>query len=233
MLGGINLEIPKGKIVAIFGPNGSGKSTLLNIVSSTDTDYQGSIELGASSDGTHNTSYMFQSYRDTLFHWRTGWNNILLPIEIKDIDEVGKYKSFIHQISPGILQKIDLDQFPYTYSGGQQQMVAFLRTLVTKPNLILIDEPFSALDYENNLYMRDCLLRYHSKYKPTVVFVTHSIEEAVHLADIIVVLSKKPTVVSAVIHNEHGQKKDIDFIASPYFNQTKDLVLKSFKEVTR
>lgn len=231
VLGGINLEIQKGEIVAIFGPNGAGKTTLLNILAGVDTAYDGVIRK--SCIDKIKQSYMFQNYRETLFQWRTGWENILLPYEITNREKGGMQyiKRFIHMIFPAISMRLNLDMYPYEYSGGQQQITVFLRSLITKPNLLLIDEPFSALDYENNLHMRMSMLRYHGKYKPTIIFVTHNIEEAVHIADKIIVLSKKPTVVAQVIDNKHGVKKDLDFIASPYFNVTKDEIVKQFRKV--
>ena len=245
VLGGIDMEIKSGEIVAIFGPNGAGKTTLLNIIAGIDTDFTGAIDKVIQSralgdDGRVvqvNQAYMFQNYREKLFGWRNGWDNIFLPYEITHKISSGsrigfeQVKNFIHMIFPGINSRLNLNSYPYMYSGGQQQITAFLRTLVNKPNLLLIDEPFSALDYENNLHMRMSMLAYHKKYKPTIIFVTHNIEEAVHMADRIIVLSKKPTVVANVIDNNHGIKKDINFIASPYFNNTKDEILSKFRKV--
>lgn len=232
VIGGLDLEIQAGEIVALFGPNGSGKSTLLNIIAGIDKEHGGHVQKEAQAKlNSVVQAYMFQNYRDTLFHWRTGWQNIMFPKEIQKENSFSNVKKFIDMIAPGISARINLHEYPYMYSGGQQQILAFLRSLILKPNLLLIDEPFSALDYENNLSMRSVILNYHRKFKPTVIFVTHNIEEAVHLADKIVILSKKPTKVAEIVENDHGQDKNLDFMASPYFNSTKDKILKKFRSV--
>lgn len=226
----MNLDIKPGSIVSIFGPNGTGKTTLLNMISGIDKEYGGSIEKECKEK--INMSYIIQNYRDSLLHWRNGRKNIALPLEIKGESEGSVINELVDEIEQRLGLKIDLGKYPYQCSGGQQQMIAFMRAIVTKPNLLLIDEPFSALDYENNLFLRECLINYYEKYKPTIIIITHSIEEAIHLSHDIVVLTKIPTHIHEIIKNEIPHPRNLDYIASPYFNDLKDELLASFRKVT-
>lgn len=227
IIGGLNLDIKSGSIVSIFGPNGTGKTTLLNIISGIDEEFGGSIKKECPEK--INMSYIFQNYRDSLLHWRDGRENIALPLEIAGNKSVEEIYGLVLELEYKLGLKIDLNKYPYQCSGGQQQMLSFMRAIVTKPNLLLIDEPFSALDYENNLFLRQCLIEYYEKYKPTIIVITHSIEEAVHLSEDIVIFSKIPTHIHEVIRNEMPHPRNLDYIASPYFNELKDKVLHSFR----
>lgn len=229
ILADFNLDIKPGSIVSIFGPNGTGKSTLLNILSGVDVEYEGSIEKECAGSAIK-MSYIFQNYRDTLLHWRTGKDNIALPLEIKNSRNI---EELIAEVEKKLKLKVDLTKYPYQCSGGQQQMISFMRALITKPNLLLIDEPFSALDYENNLFLRDCLIEYYVKYKPTIIIITHSVEEAVHLSHHMVVLSKVPTHVHQIIDNNKPHPRPMDYITSPYFDELKNRLVKSFASVIK
>jgi NitT/TauT family transport system ATP-binding protein len=229
ILADFNLDIKAGSIVSIFGPNGTGKSTLLNILSGVDVDYKGIIEKECVG-GTVKMSYVFQNYRDTLLNWRNGKDNIALPLEIKENNNI---EELVADVEKRLKLKVDLNKYPYQCSGGQQQMISFMRALVTKPNLLLIDEPFSALDYENNLFLRDCLIEYYVKYKPTIILITHSVEEAVHLSHQIIVLSKAPTHVHEIIENKKPHPRSMDYIASPYFDELKNKLVKSFGSIIK
>ena len=225
----LNLDIKPGSIASIFGPNGVGKTTLLNMISGIDSDYGGSIKKECEEE--IRMSYIIQNYRDSLLHWRSGRDNIALPLEILGDKSDLVIKELIDELEEKLGLKVDLNKYPYECSGGQQQMISFMRAIVTKPNLLLIDEPFSALDYENNLFLRECLIAYYEKYKPTIIIITHSVEEAVHLSHDIVVLTKIPTHVHKVINNNTPHPRNLDYIVSPYFNDLKNELLSSFRKV--
>jgi NitT/TauT family transport system ATP-binding protein len=224
-----SLGFESNKITAIFGPNGSGKSTLLNILSGVITKDAGECEI----EGFNHFefSYIFQNYRESLLPWRNNFENVALPLEIQNMSKA-EIKNRIEELQKIFELKIDWNGFPYQLSGGQQQILAFMRALVTKPKILFIDEPFSALDYENNLFLREHLQRYYLKFKPTILLITHNIEEAVHLADKIVVLSKKPTQVIDTIDNPLPYPRTLESLKTEEFHKVKDKVLTAFEQAT-
>lgn len=222
-----SLDVEEGKITALFGPNGAGKSTLLNILSGIVPKDGGNYEI--ENFNHFKFSYIFQNYRESLLPWRTNFENVALPLQIQ-----GKTKSEIKERVEKLQElfefTINWDSYPYELSGGQQQIVAFMRALITEPRILFIDEPFSALDYENNLRLREHLQKYYLAYKPTILLITHNIEEAVHLADKIVVLSKKPTEVLEVIENPLPYPRTVQSLKTEQFHQVKDKVLTVFQK---
>lgn len=225
-----DMDIAVGEITAFFGPNGSGKTTLLNIISGVVAQDSGTISpAGMSSLGL---SYIFQNYRQSLLPWRTNFENVSLPLQIQKI-HTEEIRQRVQSLQNIFEFKCDWSAYPYQLSGGQQQILAFMRALITEPKFLLIDEPFSALDYENNLRLREHLQRYFVNFKPTVILVTHNIEEAVHLANKIIIVSKKPTKVIQVIDNPLVHPRAIAYLKSSEFNQLKDQVLSVFQEAMR
>lgn len=224
-----SINVEQGKITGIFGPNGSGKSTLLNILSGIITSDGGNFHLD--NFNHFEFSYIFQNYRESLLPWRTNFENIALPLEIqnkskKEIQQKVKELQILFEF------KFNWDSYPYELSGGQQQILAFMRALVTIPKILFIDEPFSALDYENNLRLREHLQKYFLTFKPTVLLITHNIEEVVHLAEKIVVFSQRPTQVLEIIDNPLPYPRTTQSLKTEQFHQTKDRVLSVFQKAT-
>jgi NitT/TauT family transport system ATP-binding protein len=224
ILNNISFEVNKQEIIALFGPNGCGKSTILNSISGENKN-----EVQKKFNSTE-LSYVFQNYRDSLFPWKTNYENILFPLKVQKKNEQ-VITERINQITE-IFDFNELQKYPYELSGGQQQIVALMRALITLPKILLIDEPFSALDYKNNLMVRQYILKYYEKYKPTIIIVTHNIEEAVYLANKIIILSKSPTQVKSIIHNPKKYPRDINFLQSQQFHEIKNKVLTAFQEAT-
>lgn len=222
-----NLNIEQGKITAIFGPNGSGKSTLLNILAGIVAPDGGSFQIENFS--RFKFSYIFQNYRESLLPWRTNFENIALPLEIqnKSLPEIRQKVEALQKLFDFAF---DWAGYPYELSGGQQQILAFMRALITEPEVLFIDEPFSALDYENNLCLREHLQKYFLAFQPTILLVTHNIEEAVHLAEKIIVFSKKPTTVVASVDNDLAYPRDLKTLKSEKFHFIKDEVLSAFQQ---
>jgi NitT/TauT family transport system ATP-binding protein len=222
-----SLDIERGKITAIFGPNGCGKSTLLNILSGVAIKDGGDYKID---DLSHfQFSYIFQNYRESLLPWRTNFENLALPLEIQN-ESKAEIMRKINELQDLFELKFNWDQYPYELSGGQHQILAFMRALIINPKILFIDEPFSALDYENNLRLREYLQKYYLVYKPTVLLITHNIEEAVHLADKIIVLSKIPTKVLEIIDNPLPYPRTVLSLKTGQFNQLKDSVLSVFQK---
>ncbi len=222
-----SLDIEHGKITAIFGPNGAGKTTLLNILSGLTIKDSGSHSIENFSP--FNFSYIFQNYRESLLPWNTNYDNVALPLQIQGKTKL-EIKNKIEELEKLLGLKMNWKSYPYEQSGGQQQIVAFMRALITSPKILFIDEPFSALDYENNLILREHLQKYYLKFLPTIVLITHNIEEATHLAHKIVVLTKKPTRVLEMIDNPLIYPRTVESLKTPEFHRIKDQVLSAFQK---
>lgn len=190
-----NLKVNKGEIISLVGPSGCGKSTILSILAELDKDYKGSIIK----DNDLKTSYMLQS--DALLPFLTIYDNCLLGLKIqkKLTEENIAYVNYL-------LKFYNLDEFkdnyPKSLSGGMKQRVALIRTLATKPDLLLLDEPFSALDEQSKLLISDDVYKIIKKEKKTVILVTHNIEEAILFSDKVVILSKRPANIKNIIDIE-------------------------------
>ena len=223
----LSFEAKAGKITAIFGPNGSGKSTLFNILAGILPADGG--EHAVTPFDKFRFSYLFQNYREVLLPWRTNARNITLPLESQKLPPAEIQERLI-ALSNTTALTVPLDRYPYELSGGQQQMVVFFRALVTNPTTLLFDEPFSALDYEHRLRFCNLLQAYHLKQKPTTLIITHDIEEAVYLADEIIVLSRKPTRVLGIIKNPLPYPRTVDMLHLPTFHKVKSEVLKLFQQ---
>ena len=145
-------------------------------------------------------SYVFQNYREALFPWRKAIDNIRYPMDRRGYSRQ-KREERIEQLIEDFGIKIDLNAYPYMLSGGQQQAVSILRALATEPDVLFLDEPFSALDYEMTLLMREKLQTIYQKTKTTMILVSHDLEEAVQMADKVLLLSRRPTNVAALVDN--------------------------------
>lgn len=190
-LSDISFTLEAGHFLAIVGPSGCGKSTLLSLISGLLLPEEGRILLHGLPvrEARANIGYMLQ--RDHLFEWRTVYTNVLLGLEIQ------------HQKTPEKLQKVDhmLDSYglsgfrnarPSQLSGGMRQRAALIRTLALEPDLLLLDEPFSALDYQTRLTVCDDIYEIIKKEEKTAILVTHDLSEAISMADEVLVLSARP-----------------------------------------
>lgn len=187
-----SFDLKNGEFVAIVGPSGCGKSTILNILAGLDTKSSGEIIL---SDNTK-MGYMLQ--QDALFNWKTVLENCLLGLEInKTLTK--ENKNYVLDLLNTYGLKDFINSYPNTLSGGMRQRVALIRTLATKPDLLLMDEPFSALDYQTRLSVSDDVYQIIKKEKKSAIMVTHDIAEAISMADKIIILSKRPSKIKKVI----------------------------------
>lgn len=190
VLSHVSFSLKPHEIIAIIGPSGCGKSTLLNLVSGLIEPSEGQVTLNA------RMGYMFQT--DHLFSWRTVKDNVLLGLEITHTKTKENVKYAID-----LLEKYQLGEFLHHYpqelSGGMRQRVALIRTLVLKPEVLLLDEPFSALDYQTKLLVLDDVYRIIHEEKKSAIIVTHDISEAISFADRVIVLSSRPSSIQASI----------------------------------
>lgn len=188
----ISLNIKENSITAIVGPSGCGKSTLLNIIGSLDNKTKGEIIFNKDKN---KIGYMFQT--DCLFPWLNILDNCLIGLKI----EKKLTKENINYVK-NLLNNYGLKEFTYSYpknlSGGMKQRVALIRTLATKPDILLLDEPFSALDYQTRLSVSDDVYKIIKNEKKTTIMITHDIAEAVSIADTVIVLSKRPATIKKI-----------------------------------
>lgn len=194
----INSDVYEGEIVVIVGPSGCGKSTLLSIISGLIKPTKGKVIVNEKTitKPSKDIGYMFQ--RDHLFEWRTILENVLIGLEIQ-----GHVDKKVYTKAEKLLEAYGLGEFKNSYprqlSGGMRQRAALIRTLITEPELLLLDEPFSALDYQTRLAIADEIGVILKKERKTALMVTHDIAEGISMADRIVILSKRPATIKHII----------------------------------
>ena len=186
VLDNINIDVKEGEIVCIVGPSGCGKSTILNVISGLVKPNKGEVIVNGK------CGYMFQ--KDNLFEWRTVYKNVLLGLELTGCcNEVNKKRAL------NLLEKYGLlefkDYYPSQLSGGQRQRVALIRTLLLDPDILLLDESFSALDFQTRLLVNEDVYKIIKEEKKTAIIVTHDISEAISMGDRVLVLSSRPAKV--------------------------------------
>lgn len=198
----LNLNIKEGEFVAIVGPSGCGKTTLLSILCSLEEKSQGEIIY---TQGKQKMGYMLQN--DTLFPWLNILDNTLLGLKV----EKNITKENIQKVTK-LLETYGLKDFikkyPNNLSGGMRQRVALIRTLATNPDILLLDEPFSALDYQTRLAVSDDVWKIIKKEKKTTIMITHDIAEAISMADRIIVLTNRPSKVKSIYTIEMKNKQN-------------------------
>ena len=200
-LNGIDLELEQGGFLAVVGPSGCGKSTLLQIAAGLLRADRGSVTLSGASvmSPPPHVVYVFQQYAKSLFPWRTVLANVEFALE----GRAGISRAERRDRSRNLLELVDLKSFaghyPWQLSGGMQQRVAIARALAADARLLLMDEPFSALDALTRLDLQTLLLDLWANRKLTILFVTHDVEEAIYLADWVAVLTHRPARVHEII----------------------------------
>lgn len=216
-LDNVNFSLTEHSFTSLVGPSGCGKTTILSLIAGLLTPSSGEILLDGKiiEKNDNRIGYMFQ--RDHLFEWRSIWQNIILGLEIQKKNKDEKKLAFAEEL----LKKYDLYAFknkkPRHLSGGMRQRVALIRTLVLEPNLLLLDEPCSALDFQTRLKVCDDVYDIIKSEKQTALLVTHDISEAISMSDKIVILSKRPASVKQEIElNLEGstplhKREDKDF----------------------
>ena len=206
-LEGVNLEIGDTEFICLVGPSGCGKTTLLRIIAGLETATTGSVTIeGRAVTGPDpKRGMVFQEY--SLFPWRRVIDNVAFGLEMKGVAKEERQRTADHYIEMVGLSQFR-DAYPYELSGGMRQRVAIARALANDPDVLLMDEPFGALDAQTRNRMQKELLSLRDKTKQTIVFVTHSVDEAVYLADRIVVLSPRPGTVREVIAIPWSRPRD-------------------------
>ncbi len=215
-LSGIDLSVEDGEFVSLIGPSGCGKSTLLRLIGDLTRPSSGEISINGKSaeQARRDRDYGIVFQKATLLDWRTVSKNVELPLEI--MDEGGRSERATEMLE--LVQLADFaGHYPWQLSGGMQQRVAIARALAFKPSLLLMDEPFGALDEMTRELMQQEVLRIWTETGITVVFVTHSIPEAVFLSTRVVVMSARPGRISHVIDTSLPHPRTVDTRESPAY----------------
>ena len=220
-LAGVDLEVAAGEFVSLIGPSGCGKSTLLRLIADLDTSSGGTLEVfgRSASQARQDQDYGIAFQQAGLLPWRTVRDNIGLPLQLHGQDKRARAERVAE-----LTALVGLDEFvdhhPDQLSGGMQQRVAIARALASQPRLLLMDEPFGALDEMTREYLQSELTRIAAETQAAVVFVTHSIPEAVFLSDRVVVMSPRPGRITEIVDVALDGDRDEALRESPaYFER--------------
>ena len=227
-----DLDFPKGKIVSIFGPNGCGKSTLINMIAGLTPIDAGQILFDGKSLRDTKIGYVFQNYREALFPWLRTTDNIGYPLRLagQSPQEVARR---VEELVASFEVKFDLHRYPYELSGGQQQTASIMRALAPRPEVLFLDEPFSALDFEMTLFIREKLQDVFIRTNTTMILVSHDLEEAVYLADRVLLLTKRPTKIAEIVRFDAPRPRTVETLSDAAFIRTKARTLEIFQREVR
>ncbi|MEE9333946.1 MAG: ABC transporter ATP-binding protein [Granulosicoccaceae bacterium] len=217
-LSNIDLDIQHGDFVSLIGPSGCGKTTLLRVIADLEKATGGDIKVnGVSPEAARQArgyGYVFQAAG--LYPWRTIAKNVSLPLEIMGLDRTTRKERIARNLELVNLQGFE-KKYPWQLSGGMQQRASIARALAVEPDLLLMDEPFGALDEIVRDHLNEQLLALWGKTNKTVVFVTHSIPEAVYLSTHIVVMSPRPGRIQDIVVSDLPPERTLDIRESPEF----------------
>lgn len=223
----ISFKVEEGEFVSIIGPSGCGKSTLLSIIAGLEDKTSGAVYIDGEKiiGNSPKMGYMLQ--KDNLLEWRTIYKNVLLGLEIRHI----KNKENIEYVNQ-LLKKYNLyefkDKYPNQLSGGMRQRVALIRTLAVRPRILLLDEAFSALDYQTRINVTKDIYKILKAENITALIVTHDISEAISMSDRIIVLTKRPATIKQIhkIEFDITNRTPLNCRESPKFSKYFDTLWK-------
>jgi len=227
-----DVDFPRGEIVTIFGPNGCGKSTLINMIAGLMSYDDGIITIGGKPMKGAKIGYVFQNYREALFPWMRAIDNIHYPLKLEGCGRQERTRR-VERVLADFDLKFDLNRYPYELSGGQQQTVSIIRSLVVEPEVMFLDEPFSALDYEMTLQIRDQLQQVFMTTKTTTIIVSHDLEEAVYLSDRVLLLTRRPTSIADYVTFPAPRPRNLATLSDPEFVRVKAHCLEVFQREVR
>jgi NitT/TauT family transport system ATP-binding protein len=217
-LEGVAVDVPKGRFVALIGPSGCGKSTLFNIIGGLLDGYEGRVLIdGHPIDGTHHdVGMVFQE--ESTFPWLTTIENVAFPLDVAGVSKTERLERARRLLALVGLEGFE-NRFPAELSGGMRQRTAIARTLAIEPKLLLMDEPFGALDEQTRLLLGDQVLRIHCELEQTTLLITHSITEAVQLADQVIVMTYRPGRVKRVVDIDLPRPRTSEIVSSSEFGR--------------
>ena len=224
-----DITVPAHEVACIVGPSGCGKTTLLNMIAGFETPSSGSLTVKSQAvSGPHpDRSVVFQ--QPALFPWLTVWDNVTLGPRVRGFDS-----KLLEESTRKVLLSVGLAGFerhyPYQLSGGMRQRVQLARVLVASPDVILMDEPFGALDAQTRVVMHEVVLKVWAEYRPTILFITHDVEEALILADHIYVMTRRPGRIKERLEVPFSLPRSYELIGNPDFAALRARIVSSLRD---
>ncbi len=212
----VSLSVRQGEFLSVIGPSGCGKSTLFNVVGGLLTEYEGKVTVGGERiKGPHaSVGMVFQE--ESTFPWRTVIENVAFPLEIEGMGKAQRHDKARHFINMVGLNGFE-NRYPNELSGGMRQRVSLARTLASEPKILLMDEPFAALDEQTRLLLGDKVLQIQQELKQTTMLITHNITEAVQLSDRIMVMTYRPGKIKRIVDIDLPRPRNSDIVGSDAF----------------
>ncbi len=227
----ISLQVRPGEFLCVLGPSGCGKSTIISSIAGFQSIHSGALFVDGETVGGPGSDRGVVFQQPTLFPWKTVHGNVDYGLKMRGVSR-GERKDRVEEI----LRRVGLEEFgrhyPSQLSGGMQQRVGLARVLINRPRVMLMDEPFSALDAQTRLMMQELLLEVWSEYQMTVLFVTHDIDESVYLGDRVAILTRRPGRIKALIDIDLPRPRTFDMLTWPDFMDIKKRSLSLVREET-
>ena len=229
VLDDIQLTVGEGEFVSIIGPSGCGKSTLLNIVAGLDSPDSGTVTVGGDQGVSALGRVGYMQQKDLLLPWRTVLDNAILGLELHGVPRRQARTRALELTEFFGLQGFE-NQYPYALSGGMKQRAAFLRTMLMDQEIVLLDEPFGALDALTRVQMQEWLLELWDSLRKTIVLITHDMDEAILLSDRVYVLTQRPGRVTLVLDVDLPRPRSYEQVTEPQFARLKSRLLEPLRE---
>jgi len=227
----LNMQIKSGEFVSLIGPSGSGKSTLFNLISGLELPSNGDILLDSQSIINKKGLVSYMPQKDHLLPWRTILENVILGLELAKVPkEEARKRALLFAETFGL--KEFMNEYPSALSGGMRQRAALLRTALLNNDVLLLDEPFGALDEITRMHMQQWLLSIWEKLGNTILFVTHSIDEAILLSDRVYVFSARPATVKEIVNIPLSRPRKSTMMVSDEFIKLKKILIELLNDNT-
>jgi NitT/TauT family transport system ATP-binding protein len=212
----MSFDVAQGEFVSVIGPSGCGKSTLFNIIGGLLSDYEGAVKIGEERISAPHPAVGMVFQEESTFPWRTVIDNVAFPLELQGVgksERMDRAHHFIDMVGLASFEKA----FPSQLSGGMRQRVSIARTLVSQPKILLMDEPFAALDEQTRLLLGDKITQIQQELNQTTLLITHNLTEAVQLSDRIVVMTYRPGRVKRIVRIDLPRPRTSDVVGSDAF----------------
>jgi NitT/TauT family transport system ATP-binding protein len=214
----VSFAVRPGEFLSVIGPSGCGKSTLFNMIGGLTESYDGTISVSGERIAGPHASIGMVFQEESTFPWRTVIENVAFPLELVGIKKAKRYERALHFIDLVGLSGFE-KRYPTELSGGMRQRVAIARTLASEPKILLMDEPFAALDEQTRLLLGDKVLQIQQQLKQTTLLITHNITEAVQLSDRILVMTYRPGRVKRIVEINLPRPRSSDIVSSEAFGR--------------